>query len=454
MLNSLAHCRILIIDDVPEFCREMRTLLRPVCGQVSMCTSPLRSLRLLRTSEFDLVITTLIMRELGGFELIRRLRGQGNGIPILMVTGLGNDQTAIEATRLGVSDYMPKPIVPGELYARIEKIFAAPAQANPNQAPSAPELLTHDPILLDTLRVVKSVAATDSRVLILGETGTGKQLIAQTLHHQSNRRTAPFVEVNCAAIPEALLESELFGHERGAFTGATERRIGRFEEAGEGTLFLDEIGEMNYNLQAKLLRVLQNGHYHRVGGTETLHSKARIVAATNRVLETEVQAGRFRADLYYRLQVITLTVPPLRDRPEDVPLLAQRFLERLRKGRPIPLGFKPEVLRQLKAYRWPGNVRELENVAERLAVLADSPWVELHHLPEHLRLNATTGAAQIPGHSTTYADAKRAFEIAFISQGLRAHQGNMAAAARAAGLDRAQYFRLVRRQKLNPADFR
>ena len=454
MPASLSQCRILIIDDIPEFCREMRSLLRPVCGQVSMCTSPLRGLRLLRQSSFDLVITTLVMRELGGFELIRRLRGQGNAVPILLVTGYGNDQTAIEATRLGVSDYMPKPVVPGELYARLEKILAVPAETHPNVVSVAPELLTKDPSLLDTLRVVNSVAPTDSRVLILGETGTGKQLIAQTLHHQSNRRDAPFVEVNCAAIPEALLESELFGHERGAFTGATERRIGRFEEAGGGTLFLDEIGEMSYNLQAKLLRVLQNGHYHRVGGSEKLHSKARIVAATNRVLETEVQAGRFRADLYYRLQVITLTVPPLRDRPEDIPLLAQRFLERLRRDRPIPLGFKPEVLRQLKAYRWPGNVRELENMAERLAVLADSPWVELHHLPEHLRLSLPVGATPLPGPSSSYAEAKRSFEIAFISQGLRSHQGNMAAAARAADLDRAQYFRLVQRLNLNPADFR
>src|SRR5256714_14388572 len=348
--SSLSRRRILVLDDVPGFLQEMRGILKSHCGQVTICTSPVRALRRIKADTPDLLITTLVMRELGGFEVIRRVRGLGLSIPIVMITGYGNEKTAIEATRLGVSDYLEKPVEPDELRARLEKILTAQEKPATAETARAPEMVSADPAMKAIFDMVGAVAKSDSRVLILGETGTGKQLIAQAIHEKSPRRSQPFVKVNCAAIPENLLESELFGHERGAFTGATDRRVGRFEEAGDGTLFLDEIGETSFTVQSKLLRVLQGGKFNRVGGSATFQSHARVIAATNRDLQKEAEAGRFRADLFYRLHVITLTLPPLRRRLNDVPLLAEHFLRHFRGVRGLPKGFSEDAMRQLKGY--------------------------------------------------------------------------------------------------------
>jgi DNA-binding NtrC family response regulator len=453
--SPLADKHILIVEDVPAFCQELRGYLKDHCRQVTICTSPLRALRRLRSEEPDLMITTLMMRELGGFDLIRRVRGQGSAVPIVMITGYGNEKTAIEATRLGCSDYLEKPVAADELRARLEKIFLAQQRpaSGPAAAASATPMLSEDPAMKAIFDMVEAVARSDSRVLILGETGTGKQLIAQAIHESSARRHEPLVEVNCAAIPENLLESELFGHERGAFTGATERRTGRFEEAGGGTLFLDEIGEMSFTVQSKLLRVLQGGKFNRVGGSATLQSRARVIAATNRDLQKEVDAGKFRADLFYRLHVITLTLPPLRRRSADVPLLAEHFLRRYRGPRDLPRMFSPDALRQLQRYSWPGNVRELEHLVERFAVLHDRPTIELSDLPE--KFGRGGGATSSPDAllQGDYATARAAFERAYLRETLRQARGNMAEAARRAGLDRSHYFRLVRRQNLDPKEF-
>ncbi|MDP1581204.1 MAG: sigma-54 dependent transcriptional regulator [Candidatus Didemnitutus sp.] len=445
--------RVLMVDDVPEFCQQVRAMLRGFCGETQICTSPVRALRRLRAGGFDLLITTLQMRELGGFDVIRRVRGQGDAIPIMLITGHGNEQTGIEATRLGVTDYLQKPVATAELRARIEKIFARSVEA-PSPNWEMMDLVTQDPATRAVLDTLPLIARSDSRVLILGETGTGKQLVAQAIHRASGRAAEPFVEVNCAAIPENLLESELFGHERGAFTGATERRIGRFEEAARGTLLLDEIGEMNFGVQSKLLRVLQNGRFNRVGGQQTMQSQARVLAATNRDLAQEVEAGRFRADLYYRLHVISLTMPPLRKRPADIPLLARHFLKRFRRGEEGPAEFSPEVMRALQLYGWPGNVREMEHTVERLAVMSANPVVELMDLPEKLRLGLSMGESARVDFSATLAEARAAFERRYLEEGLQASQGNMAEAARRAGVDKSQYFRLVRRHALDPARFR
>ncbi len=454
--SPLAGKHILVLDDVPEFCHELRAHLKDHCGQVTVCTSPVRALRRLKAEQPDLFITTLMMRELGGFDVVRRARGQGSTLPIVMITGYGNEQTPIEAMRLGCSDYLEKPVAPAELRARLGKILSV--QQRPAAGPAAPAtpLLSEDPAMKSVLETVAAVAPSDSRVLILGETGTGKQLVAQAVHDTSPRRAAPFVEVNCAAIPENLLESELFGHERGAFTGATERRTGRFEEADGGTLFLDEIGEMSFSVQSKLLRVLQDGRFSRVGGSAVLRSRARVIAATNRDLQQEVEAGRFRADLFYRLHVITLTLPPLRRRPGDVPLLAGHFLRRFRGSRTPALSLTPEALRRLHHYAWPGNVRELEHLMERFAVLHPGTLIDVADLPERIVRETAGLPADNPDVllQGDYAAARAAFELAYLRSTLKAARGNMAAAARLAGLDRSHYFRLVRRQGLDPADFR
>jgi DNA-binding NtrC family response regulator len=458
-VSPLADKHILVVDDIPEFCQEVRGYLKDHCRQVTLCTSPVRALRRLKSEKPDLLLTTLVMRELGGFEVIRRARGQGSTLPIVMITGHGNARTPIEAMRLGCSDYIEKPVSAHELRARLEKIVAAQARpGNAGVAAQATLMLSEDPAMKAVFETIGVVGPSDSRVLILGETGTGKQLVAQAIHEHSLRRAQPFVEVNCAAIPENLLESELFGHERGAFTGATERRTGRFEEAAQGTLLLDEIGEMSFTVQSKLLRVLQSGRFNRVGGSATLHSGARVIAATNRDLQQEVEAGRFRADLFYRLHVITLTLPPLRRRSGDVPLLAEHFLRRFRGPRSIPAGFTPEALRRLRNYGWPGNVRELEHLMERFAVLHDRPLIDSADLPEKILRDSGGPAAVTAGTESllqgNFARARAAFEKAYIAETLKEARGNMAEAARRAGLDRSHYFRLVRRQGLDPREFR
>jgi DNA-binding NtrC family response regulator len=454
----LADKHILIVDDIPSFCQELRSCLKDHCRQITICTSPVRALRRLKTESPDLFITTLMMRELGGFDVVRRARGQGSTLPIVMITGYGNEKTPIEAMRLGCSDYLEKPVKAEELRARLEKIFATRQQPPraAGEAAQATLMISEDPAMRAVFETIGVVARSDSRVLVLGETGTGKQLVAQALHEASPRCDRAFVEVNCAAIPENLLESELFGHERGAFTGATERRTGRFEEAHDGTLFLDEIGEMNFSVQSKLLRVLQSGRFNRVGGSATLQSNARVIAATNRDLQKEVEAGRFRADLFYRLHVITLTLPPLRRRPGDIPLLAEHFLRRYRGPRELPRHFTPDALRRLQHYGWPGNVRELEHLMERFAVLHDRPEIDVADLPE--KIVRDSGHATASGTESLlqgdYVTARTAFERAYVRETLRQARGNMAEAARRAGLDRSHYFRLVRRQALDPKEFR
>jgi DNA-binding NtrC family response regulator len=436
---------VLIVDDIPEFLRDTAAILRPHMN-VTVCSSPVRGVRLVKQGGVDLLITTLVMKEIDGFEVIRRVRGSGNPIQIIMVTGFGDENTAIEATRLGANDYLTKPVEPEELIARVRRALSG-ASATTVEG-KAPEVLTQDPTMKGALEICSRVARSSSRVLILGETGTGKELFARTLHAKSRHATQPFVEVNCAAIPPNLLESELFGHERGAFTGATERRKGRFEEAEGGTLFLDEIGELGVALQSKLLRVLQTGDFNRVGGSRTLRSTARVIAATNRNLQQEVQEGRFRADLYYRLNVVTLEVPPLRDRFGDIPLLVQHFGRKFTApGNPL-LSFSREAIQRLCAYSWPGNVRELEHLIERLAVLSSGQEVTLSDLPVHFQnLGGASANTQFTS-LRSYDEALRDFQKNYFQSLIAATNGNLAAAARQAGMDRSHFFRKVQSLQL------
>jgi DNA-binding NtrC family response regulator len=430
----------------------MRSILTGVGFRVTGRLSPLQVLRDVKKKSYDLLITTLVMRELGGFELIRGVRNSGSNVPIMMITGYGGEQAAIEATRLGASDYMNKPVAPEELIARVRRIIQPATTPLNTPAPTQiDELITQDQAMESMLELVRTVASSSSRVLITGETGTGKQLIARMIHNRSPRKNAPFVDINCAAIPDTLLESELFGHERGAFTGADQRRIGRFEEAGKGTIFLDEIGEISYAVQAKLLKVLQDGQFNRVGGQQMLQSNARVIAATNRDLEKESAEGRFRLDLFYRLQVVTVPLPPLRKRQGDVPLLADFFLKMFSA---VPgQQFSPEAMRALTHYAWPGNVRELENMVEHVAVLNKSPLIPITALPERLLQQSLGYIAPVAPYRGKFAEAKQQFERDYVIYVLGQARGNMAEAARLAGMDRSQFFRLVRKLELNPRDF-
>ncbi|MBC8108192.1 MAG: sigma-54-dependent Fis family transcriptional regulator, partial [Anaerolineae bacterium] len=340
--------------------------------------------------------------------------------------------------------------------ARVKRILDTRAAVGAVRPEDLGGTITVDPAMKAVLETVRIIAGTESRVLLSGETGTGKQVIARLIHSLSSRRDEPFVDVNCAAIPDTLLESELFGHEKGAFTSAEAQRIGRFEEAGRGTLFLDEIGEMSYAVQSKLLKVLQDGRFSRVGGSKTLTSQARIIAATNRDLEKEVALGRFRNDLFFRLHVMSVSLPPLRKRQGDIPLLAEHFLKRFSSPGQPARSFAPETLQTLQRYTWPGNVRELENTIERIALLHRSPIIGIDGLSERIAQAAGSFApvavaeAVVPASQMPYRQAKTRFEREYFESILGAANGNMAEAARRAGIDRGQFFRMLRRLKVSP----
>jgi DNA-binding NtrC family response regulator len=355
------------------------------------------------------VLLDLRMPGLDGFEVLRRYRSEGGTAPVIALSAMDEKEAVVNAMRLGASDYLVKPIEPEELKEAIDRCSAAtrpppaeddepqavpivpavcPSEQPPIVAPvSSPRIeagrrgapadfIASSPAMLSIWEMVDCVAETDVPVLIRGESGVGKEGIARTLHERSPRRGKPFVEINCAALPSELLESELFGHERGAFTGATSEKPGKFELADHGTIFLDEIGEMHPALQAKLLQVLQDEEYYRVGGKRTLRSDARVVVATNRVLEHEIARGNFREDLYYRLNVVSVLVPPLRDRKEDIPGLIELFRRKYgSKYRQGAMLFSDEMMRRLLEYDYPGNVRELENLVRRLVVLRDEKYV-------------------------------------------------------------------------------
>lgn len=440
---------LLIVDDVPSFCQDLASMLQKKGYACTICTDPNQAGAILASKPFHLVICTLVMKKMGGFDLVREIRGDGLALPIMLITAHGSPESAIEAQRLGVNDYLYQPVAPRELCARVAKLLAqATAEAEGQPAFKLDKLVSLDSAMKSIFDMAKTIAQSNSRVLILGETGTGKQLIAQAIHSLSSRKNEPFVDINCAAIPANLLESEFFGHERGSFTGAVDRRVGRFEEAKGGTIFLDEIGEVELSLQAKLLRVLENGDFNRVGGSTTIHSRARVIAATNRNLRTASQQGLFRADLFYRLHVILVTIPPLRERKADLPFLTQHFLKKfLDPGR--SLKFSPESLRVMGAYHWPGNVRELEHLVERFSVMHPTDVVKAGDLPPYL-LQSTEERPQSSSAELTFREARLDFERNYLQTILKVHNGNMAGAARAAQMDRAQFFRLVRRHDIDP----
>ncbi len=446
---SSLQSRVLVVDDIPSFCADTCQILRDAGFDASFCTEPRQAVSKINSESYDLVITTLVMKEISGFDLIRGVRKRGNRPAIIMVTGHGTEQSATEAVRLGANDYLSKPVSPAELIARVRKALQPLADSSVAEgAYQLGNMVSQDPAMNEVFETVRKIAPTASGVLIDGETGTGKQLIAGAVHSLSDRSSEPLVELNCAAVPETLLESELFGHEKGAFTGATSRWKGRFEEAGKGTLFLDEIGEMGYNVQSKLLQVLNDGSFMRVGGEGSRKSQARIIAATNRDLQEEVDAGRFRGDLFYRLNIIRISIPPLAERPGDVSLLAELFLRRFRDSSRPEIRFAPETLEILQQYRWPGNVRELENIVERMAILNTSDVIGPDAIPERFR--EPNHKLRPPNRTQIwqFRAAKSQFEREWLSAILNSSRGNMAEAARRADMDRAQFFRLAKRHKM------
>jgi len=370
---------VLVVDDDDGFRALLLDILRLEGYRLFAAPSAEKALSLLETDRADLVLTDRRLPGIDGLELARRLRGQARPPVVVLVTAYGTIPDAVEAVRAGVADYLTKPLEsPAALRRRIRELVGEPAAA---AGPG--EFLTGDPALAEVVAMADRAAATDATVLITGESGTGKELIARRIHALSRRADRPWVALNCAALPESLAESELFGHEKGAFTGALARHRGRFEQAEGGTLFLDEIGDLSPAIQAKVLRALEERTVHRLGGTQPVPVDLRLLAATHRDLAAAAAAGEFRSDLFYRLNVVALAIPPLRERPGDIALLAPRLLAEATERLGLPTRrLTPEALAALARHSWPGNVRELRNALERAAIAAPGEAVEPRHLPE------------------------------------------------------------------------
>lgn len=393
---------VLIADDETNLRKVLAALLRREGFTVLSAANGEEALSILERARVDLLITDLRMPKLDGMGLLRRLQEEHRHIPTVVLTAHGTVDLAVEAMKLGAFDFMTKPFDKDELRLVINKA-AATADLSHAEAHHAPGgrygLIGESARLQEVFRTIEKVAATPSTVLITGESGTGKELVASALHHHSPRKDKPFIRINCAAIPKDLIESELFGYERGAFTGAVSAKPGRFELADQGTLFLDEIGEVPLEMQVKLLRALQESEFERVGGVSTTKVDVRLVTATNRDLKEEITAGRFREDLYYRLNVVPIVLPPLRDRVEDIPLLVEHFRLKYneRLGKRVE-GVSPEAIERLQHYTWPGNIRELENVMERAILFTESSVIEADELPEQI-VRAKPSAPELPSRS-------------------------------------------------------
>ncbi len=365
---------VLVVEDRASLRRMMRTALAQAGYAVTVAAEGDQGLELAGTGRFALVLTDLRLPGASGLEILGASRAVRPEVPVIVLTAHGTVQVAVDAMKAGAADFLEKPIDVDDLLRLVESHLSRRTASRVLEAPGSPEIVGRHPLLRAAARLAERVAATDSTVLLTGESGTGKELFARAIHALSPRRKGPFVAVNCAALPEPLLENELFGHEKGAFTGAHKRHAGRFETARGGTILLDEIGELGPSVQAKVLRVLEEGRFERVGGSSTVSADARIVAATNRDLREMVDAGEFRADLYFRLEVFPIELPPLRERASDIPVIADHVLGRLAKrmGRRPPR-LSRDALGFLEAEPWPGNVRQLANLLERAVILAEEP---------------------------------------------------------------------------------
>ena len=385
----MARPVVLVVDDDPGVRESFRLILEDHYDVIDVPDGP-TALDTVRASEIDLVLLDIRLPGMDGIEVLERIKAIDEGIEVILVTAVKTVRTAVAAMKLGAFDYLPKPFEEDELLSLSRRALQRRAlerevaflRSELARAHDSEEIVGRHPAIEKLHGLIAQVARTPTTVLITGESGTGKELVARAVHHQGPRRDGPFIAVNPAAIAETLVESELFGHEKGAFTGAHQRKLGKFELAQGGTLFLDEIGTLRADLQAKLLRVLQQREIERVGGTCPVKIDVRFIAATNTNLKEAVGSGAFREDLYYRLNVVPVVVPPLRERIQDVPLLVEHFIRRdNRRFHKHIEGLSPEALAALNAYRWPGNVRELENVIERCVVLAEGPVIQLNDLP-------------------------------------------------------------------------
>ncbi len=442
---------LLVVDDEPQILQVVSGILLDEGFEVLTAPDGETALKLVADASPDLVLLDIALPGMDGLEVLTELKRLYATLPVIIISAYGSVENAVKATRLGAYDFIEKPPHADNILLTVRnalemaRLFEENRRLRQQAAPSREIIGKSEDIrrLREQLRVV---APTNASVLITGENGTGKELVARALHFLSRRSHRPFVEVNCAAIPEDLIESELFGHEKGAFTGATSRRQGKFDQAHEGTLFLDEIGDISLKTQTKILRILEEQRFERVGGGRPIQVEVRIVAATNKNLEEEIRKGTFREDLYHRINVIPLAVPPLREHREDIPLLTAHFLKELaRENDSPPKTFTPGALEALTGMPWPGNVRELKNFVWRLAILTPSQTIDLTDLPgSPAAIEAPPGDLEALLLMPTFREARARFEKEFLRRKLAQCQGNVSLAAEKIGLERSHLYRKLK----------
>lgn len=452
------NCKILIVDDQINTCKSLLAILKKSGYSCAYSLSAQEALKKVQTEHFDLVITDIRMPEMDGIQLLEELKKIQPHLVVIMITGYATIKSAVESIQKGAYDYLPKPFTPDEVRVVIERAAEhSRLQAENillrrqlNTQSAFANIIGNCPAWQRVMDMVAKVAGGDSNILLTGETGTGKELVAKAIHQLSPRRDKIFQPINCGSLAEGLLESELFGHVKGAFTGAIATRRGLIEMADGGTIFLDEIAETSPAFQVKLLRVIQEGEFFRVGDTHPIRVNIRVIAATNRDLAKAVERKEFRQDLYYRLKGIAIHLPPLRERLEDIPLLAYHFLEKYRGARPVTR-IDPQALKALMAYKWPGNVRELEHVIEYALSMAEGDTIKITDLPEEFITRVAERATPTQSWvNSPYSIAKNEFEKFYLTHLLRESNWNISEASRRAQMFRQNLQQKIRKYGLKP----
>jgi len=445
-LPRKAH--LLLVDDDPNTLASLSRAFRLAGHEATVCDNANRALDLLRSETFDLILSDVVMPGKSGLQLLEDLKAAGVKTPIVLISGQANIETAVRATKLGALDFLEKPLSTEKLLVTVDNALRLTRLEDENrelrQRLGKHELIGSGPAMKKLDAQIDRVAASETRVCILGETGTGKELVARAIHEKSPRHAGSFVTLNCAAVPAELIESELFGHEKGAFTGAATKHVGKFEQADSGTLFLDEIGDMPVAMQAKLLRVLEEGEVERVGGDKPIRVNVRVLVATHRNLEELVKQNAFRRDLFHRIYVFPLPLPPLRERPEDFPALVEHFARQVaaQNGWKERI-FAEDAIAELRRYGWPGNVRELRNVVERLVLLAGEGAITASEVRLVLPVSAGSPASDsaTSSGSGTLAERTEQFEREVLLAEIRRHNFHMTNVARALGLERSHLYK-------------
>jgi DNA-binding NtrC family response regulator len=441
---------LLIVDDDANTLASLSRAFRLAGHEAAVCDNPLRALELIKQEPFDLIFSDVVMPGMDGLKLLEEIRAAGVTSPVVMMSGQAHIEMAVKATRLGALDFLEKPLSTDKLLLTLQNALQMERLKQENQQLrqqlGASGIVYTGETMRRLLAQVDRVAASETRVCILGETGTGKELIARAIHEKSPRREGPYITLNCAAVPAELIESELFGHEKGSFTGAATRHIGKFEQAHEGTLFLDEIGDMPLPMQAKLLRVLEQGEVERIGGDKPIKVSVRVVVATHRNLEDQVRQGGFRQDLFHRIYVFPVALPPLRERPEDIPALARHFAAQIVKQNGWKeVSFSDDALAALQAHSWTGNIRELRNVVERLLLFAESDTVTAATVRSALPTAAAVSGNPMAGGSITgtgtLSDRVEQYERQVILDTVNRHNHHITNAAKELGLERSHLYK-------------